>query len=119
GLAELYGFDLLADISQESARSGRSGSVSNKSSKSVKIAQSRSKVASPVKKYDLDAKGLMKETERLRVQMKKAARDLEFEEAARIRDEIKRLELRSLMMQEGEVDSESQKAFAGKTSETE
>jgi excinuclease ABC subunit B len=45
--------------------------------------------------------------------MKKAAKELEFEEAARIRDEIKRLEMRSILMQEGQVDSESLVALEG------
>jgi excinuclease ABC subunit B len=39
-----------------------------------------------------DPKAMMKEIKRLEVKMLKAAENLEFEEAARIRDEIKRLE---------------------------
>lgn len=86
GLAEIYGFDLLEDL--ESMKK-------------------KSKVKSPVVKYDLDAKGLQKEIENLRKNMKKAAGKLEFEEAARIRDEIKRLEMRELVMREGQVDEQS------------
>ncbi len=41
---------------------------------------------------------------KLRKQMKKASDKLEFEEAARIRDEVKRLEILELSMAKGEVD---------------
>jgi excinuclease ABC subunit B len=108
GLAEIYGFDLLANLQEEKAQtrgkareSGRSGS------------KSYSKVSEPTKKYGMDVKGIAKEVERLRGEMKKAAKELEFEEAARIRDEIKRLEMRSILMQEGQVDSESLVALEG------
>ncbi|MBK9039799.1 MAG: excinuclease ABC subunit UvrB [Bdellovibrionales bacterium] len=109
GLAEIYGFDLLANLQEEKAKTrgkakervGRGG------------AKSYSKVSEPTKKYGMDAKGIAKEVERLRGEMKKAAKELEFEEAARIRDEIKRLEMRSILMQEGQVDSESLVALEG------
>lgn len=108
GLAEIYGFDLLANIQGEKTQargkareSGRSGS------------RSHSKVSEPTKKYGMDSKGITREVERLRGEMKKAAKELEFEEAARIRDEIKRLEMRSILMQEGQVDSESLVALEG------
>ena len=39
-----------------------------------------------------DPKALQKQIKKLDAQMHKAAGDLEFEEAARLRDEIKRLE---------------------------
>jgi excinuclease ABC subunit B len=39
-----------------------------------------------------DPKALQKQLKKLETQMHKAAADLEFEEAARLRDEIKRLE---------------------------
>ncbi|MCB0366348.1 MAG: excinuclease ABC subunit UvrB [Bdellovibrionaceae bacterium] len=92
GLAEIYGFDLLEDL---------------------ELNKKKSKVKSPVKKYDLDAKGLGKEIDKLRKDMKKAAGALEFEEAARIRDEIKRLEMRELLMRDGQVDEQSHQAMDG------
>lgn len=109
GLAEIYGFDLLANLQEEKAKTrgkakervGRGG------------ARTYSKVSEPTKKYGMDAKGIAKEVERLRGEMKKAAKELEFEEAARIRDEIKRLEMRSILIQEGQVDSESLVALEG------
>ncbi|MCB0384333.1 MAG: excinuclease ABC subunit UvrB, partial [Bdellovibrionales bacterium] len=92
GLAEIYGFDLLEDL---------------------ELSKKKSKVKSPVKKYDMDAKGLSKEIDKLRKDMKKAAGALEFEEAARIRDEIKRLEMRELLMREGQVDDQSHRVMDG------
>lgn len=55
--------------------------------------------------YKGHPKGLAKEIEKLRKSMKKASEALEFEEAAKIRDEIKRLELLDLSIHKGEVDS--------------
>jgi excinuclease ABC subunit B len=56
---------------------------------------------------------LMKQIVKLRKQMKKASDNLEFEEAARIRDEIKRLEYFDLSLHNGEVDQEFDKTIAG------
>lgn len=58
------------------------------------ILQVRDKVA----EYSKKPGGLEKEIEKLKKKMKKAAKDLDFEEAARIRDEIKRLQLVDLEM---------------------
>jgi excinuclease ABC subunit B len=49
-----------------------------------------------VVQYKTKKGGLAKEIEKLKVKMKKAAEKLEFEEAARIRDEIKRLQIMDL-----------------------
>lgn len=66
-----------------------------------------SKVRSPEELYKKGSSGIQKEIQKLRKQMKKAAENLEFEEAARIRDEIKRLELIELSLHDGEVDKVS------------
>lgn len=58
---------------------------------------------SPLKEYEADPKKLTKEIVALRKKMKKASDNLEFEEAARVRDEIKRLEVLQLTVLEGEV----------------
>lgn len=58
---------------------------------------------SPLKEYESDPKKLTKEILTLRKKMKKASDGLDFEEAARIRDEIKRLEVLQLTVLEGEV----------------
>lgn len=104
GLAEIYGFDLLENLSTETDLG--SSAKSKGKSKGKGKTKSASKVASPVVKYSLDPQGLNQEVARLRGEMKRAAQELEFEEAARIRDEIKRLELRSLMIQDGVMDQE-------------
>ncbi|MCB0357732.1 MAG: UvrB/UvrC motif-containing protein, partial [Bdellovibrionales bacterium] len=62
------------------------------------------KVRATIDKYHNDPRGLSKEIKKLRDQMKKAADNLEFEEAAKIRDEIKRLEMLQLTTLEGAVD---------------
>jgi excinuclease ABC subunit B len=51
---------------------------------------------------------------KLRKQMKKASDKLEFEEAARIRDEVKRLEILELSMANGEVDQVFTETIEGK-----
>jgi len=56
---------------------------------------------------------LSKQILKLRKQMKKASDNLEFEEAAKIRDEIKRLEYLDLSLHNGEVDQEFDKTVAG------
>ncbi len=51
---------------------------------------------------------------KMRKQMKKASDKLEFEEAARIRDEVKRLEILEMSMRSGEVDQVFAKTLEGK-----
>lgn len=53
-------------------------------------------VRSMVAKYEGDPKKLRKDIEALRKKMRKAAQGLDFEEAARIRDDVKRLEVMEL-----------------------
>lgn len=71
GLAEIYGFD-SPDHNPEYL------------------------LKSPLKRFREDPSLIGKEVQRLRKSMKKASKNLEFEEAARLRDEIKRLELLEL-----------------------
>lgn len=68
---------------------------------------------SPLKEYETNPKKLTKEIITLRKKMKKASDSLEFEEAARIRDEIKRLEVLQLTVLEGEVGIMSSKTSEG------
>lgn len=56
----------------------------------------KQKVSSPVVAYSADVDKLSKDILKLRKKMKKLAQDLDFEEAAKIRDEVKRLELLEL-----------------------
>lgn len=58
--------------------------------------------------------GLQKEIEKLRKKMRKAADDLNFEEAASLRDEVKRLQLMELNLKSGSVEKESSDIQEGK-----
>ena len=66
-------------------------------------------VAAPKAEYLKDPKAIDKEIGRLRKKMKKASDALEFEEAAKLRDDVKRLELVQLSLFDGSVDQESAK----------
>lgn len=73
GLAEIYGWD-----------------------REYELADQRKMVRSPLTEYVKNPSRIDKEIESLRKKMKKASDKLEFEEAARLRDEIKRLEMLQL-----------------------
>jgi len=71
----------------------------------VKDAQERKQVLREnIAKYSEDPKKLSLQIARLRKAMKKASDALDFEEAARIRDEVKRLEVLDLTLHNGEVE---------------
>ncbi len=76
GLTEYYGEDFFADIQDEEKRP---------------------------KTVPKDLKELRSKIEKLKKDMKKESKNLEFENAAAIRDEIKRLELLELRMLEGNL----------------
>ncbi len=80
----------------------------------VRDAKERKKVLREnIAVYTGDPKKLAAQIAKLRKQMKRASNGLEFEEAARIRDEIKRLEVLDLSMHNGEVDKEFSAVVAG------
>lgn len=54
-----------------------------------------------------DLEKIRKETEKLRTQMKKLSANLEFEEAAKVRDEIKRLQILELNLRGGETEKDT------------
>ncbi len=81
-LTEVYGFELVEE----------------------KIKGANNKISSHIEKFKGDAKRVNLEIEKLRAKMKKLSANLEFEEAAKVRDEIKRLELIELGLRDGEVD---------------
>ena len=70
-----------------------------------------SAVAAPQAAYLKDPKAIDKEIVSLRKKMKRLSAGLEFEEAAKIRDEVKRLELIQLTLLSGDVDVELDKAL--------
>lgn len=59
---------------------------------------------SPKQEYQKDPSLLSKDIQALRKRMKKASDQLEFEMAAQIRDEVRRLEVLQLTLMDGEVD---------------
>ncbi len=61
-----------------------------------------------------DTQKIQKEITKLKAKMKKLSTNLEFEEAAKIRDDIKRLQILELQMHDGEVTRASQAATDGK-----
>ncbi len=66
--------------------------------------------------YENAPEAFQKQVKKLRTKMKKAAEQLEFEEAAKLRDEIKRLELSDLTRRTGAVDKELDKVIDGRES---
>lgn len=82
----------------------------------------KSKVASPENVYrvaneGMDPKKLAKEVDRLRKKMKKHAESLEFEDAAKIRDEVKRLQMVQLSLLDGDTDLANEAVLEGKVSD--
>lgn len=82
------------------------------------IAKPVSKLGSPENAYrvaheGMDPKKLEKEVDRLRKSMKKHAAALEFEEAAKIRDEVKRLQMIQLSLFDGDTDREMNAVLDG------
>lgn len=68
-------------------------------------------VAAAKKEYLTDPSKAEKQITKLRKDMKKASAQLDFEEAAKIRDEIKRLELVAMALMSGPVEEESVKTI--------
>jgi excinuclease ABC subunit B len=71
-------------------------------------------VQAPQAKYIADPSLIDKDIVKLRKKMKSASEKLEFEDAARMRDDIKRLELVQLSLLDGDTDKEMEKASEGK-----
>lgn len=69
--------------------------------------QGENRGAAIFNKYSHQPDKLQDEIAKLRVRMKELSANLEFEEAAKIRDEIKRLQIVELNIRSGEVESES------------
>ncbi len=66
-------------------------------------------------KFSEKPEALRKEIETLRKKMKKAADDLDFEAAAKIRDEVKRLQIVELNIHSGSIEKDTDDVVAGKT----
>ncbi|MGZ3770563.1 MAG: excinuclease ABC subunit UvrB [Bdellovibrio sp.] len=71
------------------------------------VLQGENKAGAIANKYSHHPEKIQKEIETLRAKMKEYSSNLEFEEAAKIRDEIKRLQIVELNVRSGEVETES------------
>ncbi|KHD88209.1 MAG: excinuclease ABC subunit B [Bdellovibrio sp. ArHS] len=69
--------------------------------------QGENKTAAVTSKFAHQPDKLQEEIEKLRAKMKKLSAELEFEEAAKVRDEIKRLQIIDLGLRSGEVEQKS------------
>lgn len=78
---------------------------------SRKMTAAHAAVAAAKKDYLTDPAKAEKQILKLRKEMKKASADLNFEEAAKIRDEVKRLELIVMALMSGPVEEESFKTI--------
>ncbi|MCX7978052.1 MAG: UvrB/UvrC motif-containing protein [Bdellovibrionaceae bacterium] len=67
----------------------------------------KSKAQKQLAKYSSDPTQIQSEIEKLRQKMKRLSEALEFEEAAKVRDEIKRLQLLDLSLRSGETERET------------
>jgi excinuclease ABC subunit B len=95
GLSDLYGMEVIVKDAKEKKQVLREN----------------------IAAYTENPKKLSIQITKLRKQMKKASDNLEFEEAAKIRDEIKRLEMLDLSLHSGEVDQAFNAELTGKVSE--
>lgn len=93
--AELHGIEVVQ------AKAGKPG------------AEAVKKVTATLEKIGKKPESVEKEIVKLRKKMKKLAAELDFEEAAKVRDEVKRLELLQLSLHEGEVDTASKEIVEG------
>lgn len=71
------------------------------------------KILGIAQKYGNQPEKIAQEIEKLRKKMKEYSSNLEFEEAAKIRDEIKRLQIVDLNVRSGEVEKDSAKIQEG------
>ncbi len=83
------------------------GDLFDGSISAYKLNNERDKIAETMKKFSKKPNAIQNELTKLKEKMKKLSADLEFEEAAKIRDEIKRLQILDLQMRESSLVSDS------------
>ncbi len=83
------------------------GDLFDGSISAYKLNNERDKIAETMKKFSKKPNAIQNELTKLKEKMKKLSADLEFEEAAKIRDEIKRLQILDLQMRESALDTDS------------
>ncbi len=79
-----------------------------------KIQGEKDKTAEQLKKFSDKPNKIQDEITKLRTKMKKLSAQLEFEEAAQVRDEIKRLEILELQIREGDGSTDADKPEGSK-----
>ena len=79
----------------------------------MQLGQEPKKVFNLFEKFADRPDALIKEIEVLRKKMKKAADNLDFEEAAKIRDDVKRMQILELNIRSGSVEKDSDKVTDG------
>ena len=72
-----------------------------------KIAGEKDKIAERLQKFSDKPNKISQEIIKLKEKMKKLSNELEFEDAAKIRDEIKRLQILELQIRDGDTIKES------------
>lgn len=77
------------------------GDMFDGSLSAYKLQGAKDKTAEQLKKFSEKPNKIQDEIKKLKVKMKKLSAELEFEEAASVRDEIKRLEILELQIREG------------------
>lgn len=77
------------------------------------VLSTNDKLAALASKYADQPDGLGAEIKKLRDKMRQHSQNLEFEEAAKLRDEVKRLQILELSLRDGEVEKKSHEAMDG------
>jgi excinuclease ABC subunit B len=123
-LASIYGFDLEAQSDMEpGSRRGRAKVARDQADGVhglvlIHGGQASAQVRNKFEAYKANPKKLHKDIESLRKKMRQASQNLEFEEAAKMRDEIKRLEVMELgILSEGEVGRVEDEVLSGSESD--
>ena len=80
-----------------------------------KIAGEKDKIAEKMLKFSEKPNKIGAEINKLKEKMKKLSAELEFEEAAKVRDEIKRLQILELQIRDGETSAQSAAASEGRS----
>ena len=90
------------------------GDIFDGSVGAYKIKGEKDTTAERMQKFTDKPNKIQNEIKKLKEKMKILSSNLEFEEAAKIRDEIKRLQILELQIRDGDTSKESQKAQDGK-----
>lgn len=90
------------------------GDIFDGSVGAYKIKGEKDTTAERIQKFTDKPNKIQNEIKKLKEKMKTLSSNLEFEEAAKVRDEVKRLQILELQIRDGDTSKESQKAQDGK-----